>query len=92
MKQYFGTPLYQWVILGIGIIVSNIITDQFVLPWWAKLLVFGAVFFWAVHYTVSPFLPLLCLILGSNAFFPHKFSTSLLSPQALISKDFKCQS
>jgi hypothetical protein len=45
MKQYFGTPLYQWVILAIGIIVSNIITDQFVLPWWAKLLVFGAVFF-----------------------------------------------
>ena len=41
MKQYFGTPLYQWVILAIGIIVSNIIEDQFVLPWWAKLLVFG---------------------------------------------------
>ena len=40
MKQYFGTPLYQWVILAIGIIVSNIIEDQFVLPWWAKLLVF----------------------------------------------------
>ena len=45
MNKYFGTPLYQWVILAIGIIVSNIITDQFVLPWWAKLLVFGAVFF-----------------------------------------------
>ena len=45
MKQYFGIPLDEWVILAIGIIVSNIITDQFVLPWWAKLLVFGAVFF-----------------------------------------------
>ena len=45
MKQYFGMPLYEWVILAIGIIVSNIITDQFVHTWWAKLLVFGAVFF-----------------------------------------------
>ena len=45
MKQYFGTPLYQWVILAIGIIVSNIIADQFVLPWWAQLLVYGAAFF-----------------------------------------------
>ena len=30
MKKYFGIPLYEWVINAIGIIVSNIITDQFV--------------------------------------------------------------